>query len=91
MITVDESRPYRRLTEEEWNNLTPQLHPIDDIILSQKHGTTIAFIAVQVFGDVYPPVKLVKYNDKYHLHDGHHRCLSEYIKGRKFVLALIGE
>lgn len=91
MITVDESRPYRRLSEEEWNKLFPVFHPIDDIVLSQKHGTTISFIAVQTFKDGdYPPVKLVKHNGKVHCHDGHHRILSEYIKGKKFVNALVG-
>ena len=91
MITVDESRPYRRLSEEEWNKLIPHEVPLDDIILSQYHGTTVAFIAVQVYGDKYPPVKLVVHKGKVHCHDGHHRILSEYIKGKKFVKALVGE
>lgn len=89
MITVDESRPYRRLTEEEWNNLVPIQYPIDDLVLSQKHGTTISLIAVQVFGDDYPPVKIVIHNNKAHVHDGHHRALSCYIKGKKTVRALV--
>lgn len=91
MITVDESRPYRRLTEEEWESLEPQQYPIDDIVLSQKHGTTISLIAVQVFGDTYPPVRIVLHKGKAHVHDGHHRTLSEYIKGKKFVFAIVGE
>jgi hypothetical protein len=91
MITVDESRPYRRLTEEEWSSITPSMFPIEDLVLSQKHGTTISLIAVQVFGDDYPPVKLVRYGNKIHVHDGHHRVLSEYIKGHKKVYALLGE
>lgn len=92
MITVDESRPYRRLTEDEWNELEPEQYPIDDIVLSQKHGTTISFIAVQVFcEDDYPPVRIVMHNNKAHIHDGHHRTLSEYIKGKKFVKALVAK
>lgn len=91
MITVDESRPYRHPTEEEWNSLPTVDYPIDDLVLSQKHGTTISLIAVQVFGDDYPPVKIVLHKNKAHVHDGHHRTLTAYIKGKKFVKALVAE
>jgi hypothetical protein len=89
MLVVDDSRPYRRPSEEEWGRLSPEEYPISDLILSQYHIGVVSLLAIQIFGDKYPPVKIVMHNGKAHLHDGHHRTLSEYVKGKKFIHALI--
>jgi hypothetical protein len=90
MITINEERPYRRLTEAEWEKLEPQDYPIHDLVLSQLHVSCVAYLAVLAYGDNPPPARLVEgYDGKIHVHDGHHRVLTALAKGKSTVRAVV--
>lgn len=84
MITIDESRPYRHPTEEEWEALPIVEIPIADLVLSQMHASAVAYLANLAYTSP-PPVRCVVHGTRTHVHDGHHRVLIAAARGRSSV------
>lgn len=85
------SRPYNTegMTTEKWKQLPVISLPIDIIKPSQGYVSIQLLIDIangykgSYSGDEYPHVVLS--DDIYWLEDGHHRFISEYLKGSKEI------
>ena len=92
MLTIDERRPYHRISDTEWNNLPVERFPITDLVLSQKHVTTASLLHGMFYqiGDEYPVLIALRWIDnRYQVHDGQHRVLVALARGETHINAKV--